>query len=133
MDARLCSIIAALLSGPVRPGHLDTPGQALAVYTLGDRRVAIEGAEWYIAENAAVIGSVVVSETRRQRLVSASPSARQRVDHARRALHIQDGSVLHAIPAPRSRSGRNVSVGHHVMLHGVRSVKAALVGTTASS
>ncbi len=34
----------------------------MAVYSLGERRVQVQGKDWYIAESATVIGSVLIED-----------------------------------------------------------------------
>ncbi len=65
---------------------------------------------------------------RRQRLVQRRPARRQRAPHHRRRSNIQDGSVLHADAGMPLVLGRNVTVGHQVMLHGCTVGDNALIG-----
>ena len=99
----------------------------MAVYTLGDRKVAFEGAEWFIAENAAVIGSVLIGN---QASVWFGVTIRgdSEVITIGAGSNIQDGSVLHVDPGAPLALGRNVSVGHHAMLHGCTVGAGSLVG-----
>src|SRR5450759_5077581 len=37
-------------------------GSNMAVYSLDERRVQVQGTDWYIADNATVIGSVLIAD-----------------------------------------------------------------------
>lgn len=96
-------------------------------YQLEDARVQTEGEDYWIAPNAAVIGDV-----RLGRNVSVWWSATIRGDSDRIDIgentNIQDGSVLHADPGVPLTIGRNVTVGHMVMLHGCTIGDNSLIG-----
>jgi len=99
----------------------------MAVYSLGDRTVELPGDEWFIAENAAVIGSVVLG---RQASVWFNVVIRgdsERITVGERT-NVQDGSVLHADPGAPLTLGREVSVGHNAMLHGCSVGDGSLIG-----
>jgi carbonic anhydrase/acetyltransferase-like protein (isoleucine patch superfamily) len=99
----------------------------MAVYTLGGRKVQFQGDEWFIAENAAVIGSVVIAN---QASVWFSVTIRgdSELITLGERCNIQDGSVLHADPGAPLTLGRNVTVGHNAMLHGCTVGEGSLVG-----
>ncbi|MHA1113563.1 MAG: gamma carbonic anhydrase family protein [Alphaproteobacteria bacterium] len=94
---------------------------------LEDARVRTEGEDYWIAPNAAVIGDV-----RLGRNVSVWWSATIRGDSDRISIgentNIQDGGVLHADPGAPLTIGRNVTVGHMVMLHGCTVGDNSLIG-----
>jgi carbonic anhydrase/acetyltransferase-like protein (isoleucine patch superfamily) len=45
----------------------------MAVYSLGERRVQERGADWYIADSATVIGSVLVADKASKQLQPEQP------------------------------------------------------------
>jgi carbonic anhydrase/acetyltransferase-like protein (isoleucine patch superfamily) len=102
-------------------------GVRMAVYSLGDRKVEFRGRELFIAENAAVIGSIVLGN---QASVWFSVVIRgdAEVITIGERTNVQDGSVLHADPGAPLTLGRNVSVGHNAMLHGCTVGDGTLVG-----
>ena len=99
----------------------------MTVYAIGDRKVSIEGTEWYIAENAAVIGSVVIGNQASIWFGVTVRGDNELITIGERC-NIQDGSVLHADPGARLTLARNVSVGHNAMLHGCTVGEGSLVG-----
>ena len=113
------AIIAALLQTPCLAG--------MAVYSLGERKVTVHGEEWYIADNAAVIGSVVIANQASIWFNVVIRGDSEVITVGERS-NIQDGSVLHADPGAPLSVGRNVSVGHNVMLHGCTVGEGSLIG-----
>ena len=100
------------------------------LYQLGERRVQVEGQGHFIAENATVIGSVVLKE---DVSVWFNVVIRGDVDDivigAR--SNIQDGSVLHTDAGFPMHIGEDVTVGHKVMLHGCTIGQGSLIGINA--
>ena len=74
----------------------------MALYALGERRPELRGDCW-VAENATVIGSVV----------------------------IEDGAVLHTDAGIKLTLGPSVLVGHQAMLHGCTIGEGSLIGIQA--
>ena len=99
----------------------------MAVYSLGERKVTVHGEEWYIAENAAVIGSVVIANHASIWFNVVIRGDSELITVGERS-NIQDGSVLHADPGAPLSIGRNVSVGHNVTLHGCTIENLCLIG-----
>jgi carbonic anhydrase/acetyltransferase-like protein (isoleucine patch superfamily) len=99
----------------------------MAVYTLGERRVQTRGSDWYIAESASVIGSVLIEDR-----ASVWFNAVIRGDNEQITLgegsNVQDGAVLHTDAGIKLTIGRNVSVGHMAMLHGCTVGDNSLIG-----
>ena len=99
------------------------------IYTLGERRVEMRG-DCYVADNAAVIGSVVLGHE-----TSVWFSSVVRGDNDVITIgdgtNIQDSAVLHVDEGFPLTLGTNVSVGHHAMLHGCTVEDGALVGINA--
>lgn len=100
------------------------------LYTLGDTAVKINGQDYFIAENATVIGNVAIENN-----VSIWFNAVIRGDNALITIgensNIQDGSVLHNDPGVPLTIGKNVTVGHKVMLHGCTIGDNSLIGINA--
>ena len=100
------------------------------IYSLGDKRVRMEGAGHFIAPNAAVIGDVTLHEN-----ASVWFSCVLRGDAERLEVgagsNIQDGTVIHADPGFPTIVGENVTVGHNAMLHGCTIGDGSLVGINA--
>jgi len=99
----------------------------MAIYSLGDRKVVFEGAEWFVAENAAVIGSVTIGNQASVWFGVTVRGDSERITVGERC-NIQDGTVLHADPGAPLTLARNVSVGHNAMLHGCTVGEGSLVG-----
>ena len=100
------------------------------IYVLGDRRVEIRGTDYFVADNATVIGSVVIGNN-----ASIWFNCVVRGDNDVITIgdncNIQDGSVLHTDEGVKLTLERNVSVGHMVMLHGCHIGEGSLIGIKA--
>src|SRR5437667_6367773 len=99
----------------------------MAIYSLGERKVAFRGEEWFIADNATVIGTVILHD---QASVWFNSVVRGDNDIITIGEHtnIQDAAVLHVDPGIPLTLGKNVSVGHQAMLHGCTIGDGSLVG-----
>ena len=99
----------------------------MGVYSLGDRRVEVQGTDWYIAENATVIGSVLIEDK-----ASIWFNVVIRGDNDQITIgegsNVQDSSTLHTDAGIKLTLGRNVSIGHMVMLHGCSIGDGSLIG-----
>ena len=101
----------------------------MAIYQLGNRIPRIDPSA-FIYENATIIGSVEIG-----RDVNVWPYAVLRGDNE--PIMIGDGSnvqeccVLHTDPGYPLTIGRNVTVGHQVMLHGCTIGDGSLIGIQA--
>ena len=97
------------------------------IYNLGSAQVEITGEDYFVAENATVIGAVTLANN-----VSIWFNAVIRGDNALIAIgensNIQDCSVLHTDPGIPLTIGSNVTVGHKVMLHGCTIGDNSLIG-----
>lgn len=102
-------------------------GSNMAVYSLGERRVQVRGSDWYIAESASVIGSVLI-EDRASIWFNVVIRGDNEQITVGEGSNVQDGSVLHTDPGIKLTIGRNVSVGHMAMLHGCTVGDASLIG-----
>ena len=85
-------------------------------YDLKDKKPKNSGENW-VAPNATIIGDVTLEKN-----TSIWFNAVLRGDieniHIGEGSNVQDGSVLHTDPGCPLKVGKNVTVGHLVMLHG---------------
>ncbi len=97
------------------------------LYKLGNAEVDIAGDDWFVAENAVVVGRV-----RLEHNVSIWYHAVLRGDNDLISVgensNVQDLAVLHTDPGIPLTIGRNVTVGHKAMLHGCAVGDNSLIG-----
>lgn len=96
------------------------------LYSLGDRKPIIRG-DYYIAPGCQIVGSVDIGDNVNiwfNTVIRADSDWITIGDNT----NIQDSSVLHADPGKPIRIGKNVTVGHKVMLHGCTIGDETLVG-----
>lgn len=106
-------------------------GQAThMLLSLGDRRVVTKGDYW-VAENAAVIGSVVLEHNASVWFNSVVRGDNDLITIGE-GSNVQDGSVLHTDEGVQLTVGRNVTIGHQVMLHGCTIGEGSLIGIKAT-
>ncbi len=95
-------------------------------YSLKDQRVKTLG-DYFIAPNAAVIGSVILGNN-----VSVWFNSVIRGDNDTITIgdnsQVQDGCIIHSDPGYPVTIGNGVSVGHMSMLHGCTIEDGVLVG-----
>ena len=98
----------------------------MAIYQLDDKTPQIADSAW-VADNAEVMGDVRLGEN-----VSIWFNTTLRGDNDPITIgdgtNIQDGSVLHTDEGVPLTIGRNVTVGHMVMLHGCSIGDESLIG-----
>ena len=96
------------------------------IYSLGERKVITRGDYW-VADSAAVIGSVVLEHN-----ASVWFNCVVRGDNDLITIgdgsNVQDDSMLHTDAGVRLTIGKNVSIGHQVMLHGCTVGEGSLIG-----
>ena len=101
----------------------------MAIYQLGEL-VPVVHPSAYVAESAAVIGNVHIAAH-----ASVWFKASIRGDTDRIVIgensNIQEGAVLHTDPGLVLTIGKNVTVGHQVMLHGCTIGDGSLIGIQA--
>ena len=99
----------------------------MPLYSIGERRVTLVGKDHFVAPDATLVGDITLEAA-----VSIWFQVVIRAENDRIAIgegsNIQDGSVLHVDPGYPLTIGRNVSVGHKVMLHGCAIGEGSLVG-----
>ena len=96
-------------------------------YTLDGVRIQTEGEDYWIAPSAVVIGKVKLEKN-----ASVWWNAVLRGDNELITVgensNVQDGCVLHTDPGFPLTIGKNVTIGHLVMLHGCTIGEGSLVG-----
>jgi carbonic anhydrase/acetyltransferase-like protein (isoleucine patch superfamily) len=98
----------------------------MAVYQLDDRIPQIDPSAW-VADSAQVMGGVTLGA---QASIWFGATVRGDTEHIHigDGTNIQDGSVLHADYGQPLTVGKNVTVGHMVMLHGCTIGDESLIG-----
>ena len=95
-------------------------------YNLENKKVKNAGENW-VATNASIIGDVTLEKN-----TSIWFNATLRGDveniYVGEGSNIQDGSVLHTDPGFPLKVGRDVTIGHLVMLHGCTIEDNSLIG-----
>mgnify|MGYP006157269305 CR=1 FL=1 len=95
-------------------------------YNLEDKKVKNFGQNW-VAPNATIIGDVTLEKN-----TSIWFNATLRGDveniYIGEGSNVQDGSVLHTDPGYPLIIGKNVTIGHLVMLHGCTIGNNSLIG-----
>jgi len=97
---------------------------------LDDRRVRAESEDVYVADNAMVIGSVLLREGASVWFNAVLRGDTELITVGRYS-NVQDGSVLHTDPGCPLVIGDYVTVGHKVMLHGCHIGDNSLIGINA--
>jgi len=100
------------------------------LYRLGKDQVDIQADDYFVADNATVIGLVRLGNN-----TSVWFNAVIRGDNALITLgensNVQDGAVLHTDPEFPLSIGKNVTVGHKATLHGCTIGDNSLIGINA--
>ena len=95
-------------------------------YNLENKKVKNAGENW-VATNSSIIGDVTLEKN-----ISIWFNATLRGDveniYVGEGSNIQDGSVLHTDPGFPLKVGRDVTIGHLVMLHGCTIEDNSLIG-----
>ena len=117
---------ARLRHNVVRRGQAPSGGRKRVIYALDGRRVVALG-DYFVAESAAVIGSVVLHDN-----VSVWFGAVVRGDYDTVTLgansNIQDCAVVHMDDTYPVIVGEGVTVGHHAVVHGCTIGDNSLIG-----
>ncbi|HET8706582.1 MAG TPA: gamma carbonic anhydrase family protein [Pseudomonadales bacterium] len=100
------------------------------IYRLGDRRVEIRGDDYWVADNATVIGSVII-ENNVSILFNVVVRGDKDIIHIGENTNVQDGSVLHTDVGIPIKIGKNVTIGHQAMVHGCTIGDNSLIGINA--
>ena len=98
----------------------------MALYELDGMAPRVAASAW-VADNAQVIGNVVLAEDSSVWFGVTVRGDTETITVGR-GSNIQDGSVLHADVGQPLTVGENVTVGHQVMLHGCTIGDGSLIG-----
>lgn len=100
------------------------------IYSLGSLQISAVGSSYYIAPGAQLIGDVRLGEQS-----SVWFNAVLRADDECIVVgdgsNIQDGTIIHCDYNLPTLIGRNVTVGHQVLLHGCEIADESLIGNCA--
>ena len=100
------------------------------IYALAERDIELHGDEHFIAENAHLIGQVVLHNN-----ASVWFNVVIRADNDVITIgensNVQDGAILHTDPGFKLTLGKGVTVGHKAMLHGCEVGDYSLIGINA--
>ena len=99
----------------------------MPIFSLGERRVELRGANHYVAWNATLAGSIILENEVNVWFGVVIRADNDQV-HIGEQTNIQDGSVLHCDPGFPLTVGKRVTIGHKVMLHGCTVGDGALIG-----
>ena len=100
------------------------------IYTLGERCLSTQGDDFYIAPGAQVIGSVILGAGASLWFNCVLRADDERIEIGS-GSNVQDGSVIHADAGSPTILGREVSIGHMVMLHSCLVGDESLIGNGA--
>jgi len=100
------------------------------IYRLGDKQVEIRGDDYFIAHNATVIGSVILENNASVWFNCVIRGDNDPITIGENS-NVQDGSVLHTDAGIPLLIGKNVTIGHKVMLHGCEIGDNSLIGINA--
>ena len=95
-------------------------------YDLKDKKPKISGKNW-VAPNAVIIGDVTL-ENNSSIWFNATLRGDIENIHIGEGSNVQDSSVLHTDPGYPLKVGKNVTIGHLVMLHGCIIEDNSLIG-----
>ena len=99
----------------------------MPLYSIGERRVTLLGKDHFIAPDATLVGDVTLESATSIWFQVVIRAENDRITIGE-GSNVQDGSVLHVDPGFPLTLGRNVSIGHKVMLHGCTVGEGSLVG-----
>ena len=102
----------------------------MSIYQLGDNAPDIHENAW-VAPTAAVIGNVIMAEHSSVWFGAVLRGDNEPIRIGERS-NIQDNSILHTDPGCPLDIGREVIVGHRVMLHGCTIGDGSLIGIGAT-
>ena len=95
-------------------------------YDLENKKLKNSGENW-VAPNAVIIGDVTLEKNSS---IWFNATLRGDIEniHIGEGSNVQDGSVLHTDPGYPLKVGKNVTIGHLVMLHGCTIGDNSLIG-----
>ena len=95
-------------------------------YDLKDKKPQSSGENW-VAPNATIVGNVTLEKNSSIWFNAVLRGDIENI-YIGEGSNIQDGSVLHTDPGYPLKVGKNVTVGHLVMLHGCTIGENSLIG-----
>ena len=95
-------------------------------YDLEDKKPKNSGENW-VAPNATIIGDVTLEKNSSVWFNAVIRGDNENI-HVGEGSNVQDGSVLHTDPGYPLKIGKNVTVGHMVMLHGCEISDDCIIG-----
>ena len=95
-------------------------------YDLEDKKPKNSGENW-VAPNATIIGDVTFEKNSSVWFNAVIRGDNENI-HVGEGSNVQDGSVLHTDPGCPLRIGKDVTIGHIVMLHGCTIGDNSLIG-----
>ena len=95
-------------------------------YYLKDKKTKNSGENW-VAPNATIIGDVTLDKNSSIWFNAVLRGDIENI-HVGEGSNVQDGSVLHTDPGYPLKIGKNVTIGHLVMLHGCTIDDNSLIG-----
>ena len=95
-------------------------------YDLEDKKPKNSGENW-VAPNATIIGDVTLENNSSVWFNAVIRGDNENI-HIGEGSNVQDGSVLHTDPGCPLRIGKDVTIGHIVMLHGCTIGDNCLIG-----
>ena len=99
----------------------------MSLFSLGERHISFASSDWFVADNATVIGSVALGHQTNVWFNVVIRGDSELITIGDRC-NIQDASVLHADAGVPLTLGAGVSVGHMAMLHGCTVGEGSLIG-----
>ena len=99
----------------------------MPLYAIGERRVELRGDHHYVAHDATLVGSIILEQDVNVWFKVVIRADNDQV-HIGARTNVQDASVLHVDPGYPMNIGRDVTIGHKVMLHGCTIGDGALIG-----
>jgi len=96
------------------------------IYNLVNKKLKNAGENWF-APNSSIIGDVTLEKNTS---IWFNTTLRGDVEniHIGEGSNVQDGSVLHTDPGYPLKIGKDVTIGHLVMLHGCTIEDNSLIG-----
>ena len=95
-------------------------------YDLEDKKPKNSGENW-VAPNATIIGDVTLEKNSSVWFNAVIRGDNENI-YVGEGSNVQDGSVLHTDPGCPLRIGKDVTIGHIVMLHGCTIGDNSLIG-----
>jgi len=99
----------------------------MPLFPIGERRVQLLGEHHYVAHDATLVGDITLHNDVNVWFKVVIRAENDRITIGE-GCNIQDASVLHVDPGYPLTLGRQVTIGHKVMLHGCTVGDGSLIG-----